>query len=498
MKRDAEVKLMQRERGKGRTQEQAAARAGMSVRTLRKYEELSKLPSQLKEPRRFRTRPNPFEKDWPWIVGELERDPALQATTLFGLLCERASGGYQAGQLRTLQRQIAVWRARYGPEQEVIFSQVHEPGRAAQSDFTRMANLGVTIGGVLYPHLVFHLVLTYSNVEAVRICLSESFESLAEGLEQCLWQIGGVPREHRTDHLSAAIRPLDVAGREQATARYQALMAYYGLEPTANNIGEAHENGDVEQSHHRFKVAVDQALRVRGSRDFPNRAVYARFLQNLVRKRNLTRETRWCEERQALGPLPAMPLGLCRELRVAVSRFSTMQVLGNTYSVPSRLIGTTLTVRIHAETIEAYLGPTQLLTAPRLPGKGRHRIDYRHIIWSLVRKPGAFANYRYHDDLFPTLVFRRAYDALQTAAPKLADRHYVRLLHLAGSTSEAEVATALALLLEQGITPAYDTVRDLVRLPSLSAIPQLTSPVLDLSVYDQLLVGAGLEEVPNA
>jgi hypothetical protein len=354
-----------------------------------------------------------------------------------------------------------------------------------------MTDLGVTLGGIVFPHLVFHLVLTYSNVEAVSICLSESFESLAEGLETCLWQIGGVPREHRTDHLSAAIRPLDVEGRTQATTRYKALMAHYVLEPTANNAGEAHENGDVEQAHHRFKVAVDQALRVRGSRDFPDRAAYARFLQDLVRKRNLTRETRFAEERQVLRPLPTMPLGLCREFRVVVSRFSTIQVLSNAYSVPSRLIGTTLTVRVHDETVEAYHGTAHLFTVPRLLGKGQHRVDYRHVIWSLVRKPGAFSNYRYHDDLYPTLTFRRAYDALREAVGGTADRHYVRLLHLAASTSEAEVETALGLLLEQRTIPTYDTVRDLVRVPSESSVPKLTSPIVDLSVYDRLLNRAG-------
>ena len=162
--------------------------------------------------------------------------------------------------------------------------------------------------------------------------------------------------------------------------------------------------------------------------------------------------------------------------------------------MPSRLIGNTLTVRVHAETIEAYHGTAHLLTTARLLGKGQHRIDYRHVIWSLVRKPGAFANYRYRDDLFPTLTFRRAYDALQGAAPKQADRHYVRLLHLAASTSEAEVETALGLLLERRATPTYDAVRDLVRVPKASAIPELTAPVLDLGVYDRLLVGAGVVE----
>src|SRR5207302_5187051 len=204
MKQDAEVLLMLRERAKGRTQEQAAARARMSVRTARAYEQRAKLPSQLKQPRTYRSRPNPFADDWPWIAAQLEQDPALQGQTLFRLLCDRQSGRYQEGQLRTLQRQIAAWRAQYGPEREVIFPQVHEPGEAAQSDFTHMTSLGVTLGGVAFPHLVYHLVLVYSNIEAVQICFSESFEALVEGFERCVWQMGGVPRQHRTDHLGAA------------------------------------------------------------------------------------------------------------------------------------------------------------------------------------------------------------------------------------------------------------------------------------------------------
>jgi len=491
MKSDAEVRLMKRERAKGKTQDQAAARAGMSVRTVRTYERLGKLPSQLKAPRTYRTRANPFEEDWPWIRAELERDPALQGTTLFAVLTTRRPGHYQENQLRTLQRQIALWRAQHGPDQEVIFPQVHEPGRVAQSDFTHMTDLGITLAGVPFPHLVFHLVFPYSNVEAIHLCLSESFESLAEGFESCLWQLGGVPKEHRTDHLSAAIRPLDDAGRAQVTERYAALMAHYGLAPTTNNAGIAHENGDVEQAHHRFKVAVDQALRVRGSRDFASRAAYVRFLQDLVKQRNLTRRVRWEEERQHLRSLPTNPLGLCQELRVPVSSFSTIQVLRNTYSVPSRLIGTTLTVRVHAETLDLYQATSFLLTIPRLLGERKHRIDYRHVIWSLVRKPGAFAHYRYRDDLFPSLAFRQAYDALVHGSPARADRDYVRLLHLAASTSEADVEAALGLLREQRTLPTFDAVRELIRAPGLPTIPVLSAANLDLGIYDQLLAEGG-------
>lgn len=480
---------MKRERSKGKTQEQAAARAGMSVRTLRTYERGGTLPSEMTPPREYRTRPNPFEADWPWITAQLERDAALQATTLFAELTRQQPTRYADGQLRTLQRQIAQWRAQRGPDKEVMFAQVHEPGVAAQSDFTHMSDLGVTIGGVAFAHLLFHLVFVYSNVEAISVCLSESFEALADGIERCLWSLGGVPRHHRTDHLSAALRPLDVAGRAQATARYGALMAHYGMEPTTNNVGIAHENGDIEQSHRRFKEAVDQALRVRGHRDFPTRAAYRSFLDDLVQRRNLTRQARWSEERATLRPLPATPLGLCRELRVPVSAFSTIQVLRNTYSVPSRLIGTTLTVRVRAETIDAYHGTRHLFTAPRLMGERKHRIDYRHVIWSLVRKPGAFAHYRFRDDLFPRLSFRQAYDQLHDAYPTRADREYVRLLHLAAATSESDVAAAVERLRAEQRVPTFDAVRDLLRPPTATAIPQLSPARLDLAVYDRLLAG---------
>lgn len=483
MKKDAEVKLYMKERAKGTSQQVAAARSGMSERTARKYERAGKLPSQMKQPRTWRTRTNPFEEDWPWVIQQLERDGALQATTLFALLCAQHPGRYQPTQVRTLQRHISAWKALHGPEQEVIFEQVHTPGERAQSDFTHMEDLKVSIAGVPFPHLLYHLVLTYSNVEAISVCFSESFEALAEGIEKGLWQIGGVPKMHRTDHLSAAIQQ-DGQGHEAFTARYEGLMSHYGMKPTWNNVGIAHENGDVEQSHYRFKEAVDQALRVRGSRDFASRGAYEHFLQELVHHRNQNRHKRFEIEREALRPLPQAPLSPCRELQVHVSRFSTIHVLGNIYSVPSRLIGTTLTVRMHAETLQAYVGSKLTITLPRLIGKQQHAINYRHLIWSLVRKPGAFAAYRYRDDLFPSLLFRRAYDQLQERMPKRADREYVRTLHLAATSSENEVETALQLLEEAGQIPTFDAVRDLICVPRIPALAPL--PV-HLDQYDQLL-----------
>src|SRR5713101_1440423 len=316
VKKDTEVRLYMQERKKGMTQRVAAARAGIGERTARKYERGAALPSQLKRAHDWRTRPNPFEEDWEWVVSQLERDPALQGSTLFALLCERHPDRYRPTQVRTLQRHIAHWRALHGPEREVMFEQQHIPGERAQSDFTHMEDLGVTIAGEAFAHMLYHLVLTYSNTEAASICFSETFEALAEGLEKALWQIGGVPHQHRTDHLSAAVRRLDKQGTEDWTKRYHALMAHYGMLPTWNNLHIAHENGDVEQSHFRFKDAVDQALRVRASRDFPTRSAYDRFLQDLIRNRNLKRSERFAQEQEVLQLLPTTPLAPCQALRV--------------------------------------------------------------------------------------------------------------------------------------------------------------------------------------
>ena len=346
MKNDREVRLMRRERAKSRNQEVAAARTGMSVRTLRKYERAGKLPSQVKQSHTWQTRADPFIHDWPWVVGELERDPALQGKTLFEVLQEQHPGRYVPGQLRTLQRHIAAWRCMHGPEREVMFEQVHSPGEAIQSDFTHAADLAVMLDGTPFPHLLFHSVLTYSNVEAVSVCFSESFEALAEGLEAALPAFGGVPATHRTDNLSAAIRELGRDGRRDFTVAYRALLEHYGMIGSTNHPGVSHQNGDVESAHHQFKRALDQALRVRGHRDFRDRGAYEQFLTELVRRRNATRSERFAVEREHLRPLPPSPLLPCKELLVKVNRGSLSRVQGNVYSVPSRLIGARLRARL--------------------------------------------------------------------------------------------------------------------------------------------------------
>lgn len=223
---------------KEKTRGAAAAKAGMDEKTARKYLRLGKLPSQVKTPHSWRTRPDPFGEYWSEVKPFIELNPGLEAKTLFEYLQRKYEGKFQDGQLRTMQRRVKRWRVEEGPSQEVFFAQNHVPGDLCEADFTSMNSLGVTLAGQRFDHLLYHFVLTYSNWEAGSVCFSESFESLSEGLQNALWKLGGVPRKMRTDRLSAAVHK--ECHPEEFTSRYQALLRYYGLEGAKTRAGEAH------------------------------------------------------------------------------------------------------------------------------------------------------------------------------------------------------------------------------------------------------------------
>lgn len=476
----------------------AAAKAGMSEPTARKYRRSRKLPSQCHKERKYRTRPDPFKDVWTEVEELLRRDASIEAKTIFDYLCRTYDGVFAEAQLRTLQRRIKLWRARHGAAREVMFAQVHQPGRQAQSDFTFMNELGVTLNGQRFDHLLYHFCLPYSNWEAATVCFSESFESLSAGVQNALWELGATPQEHRTDSLSAAVNNLSET--EEFTARYRGLLAHYSLTATHNTPGRGHENGDVEQAHHRFKRALHQELILRGSRDFESRAEYDAFLQRLVKRRNTARRTRLAEELSRMCALPARRLEDHTRRDVRVSRNSTVLVRGNFYSVPSQLIGEVTEVRIHVEHLEVWYGGREVQQMPRLRGSGRHRINYRHVIESLVRKPGAFANYRYQADLFPRAIFRVAYDLLRDDHPATAERCYVRLLELAAGEGEEAVAEALRSLVLGGEAVTPERVAEML-IARTSPTPLLNKAVrvapVVLAAYDALLrgYGSGGEEV---
>ena len=492
------MKLVQTER----TLSLTAAKAGMDEKTARRYRRLGKVPSEVKVQHTWRTRKDPFAEVWEEVHAKLAVNPGLQAKTLFEDLQRRYPGRFAEGQLRTLQRRVKVWRAVEGPGKEVCFPQRHVPGRLCQSDFTSMNSLGITIARQPFDHLVYHFVLTYSNWETGTLCFSESFESLAEGLQNALWEVGGVPAVHQSDRMSAAVSNLPTVAKGQVglsekkefTQRYVGLLRHYGMEGRKIQAGKAQENGDIEQRHHRFKVAVDQALMLRGSRDFVSRQAYVVFLRQLFGQLNVSRRHRLTEEMEHLQPLPERRVDASKRLHVKVGPSSTIRVRGNVYSVHSRLIGEHVEARLDAEWVEVWYAQKKVETMPRLRGTRRHRINYRHIIDWLVRKPGAFERYLYRDDLFPSSRFRIAYDALKRQAPPRAHKEYLKILQLAAREIEAGVDDALRWLIDQEKPIDAKTVEAMVQ--RAGEIPPVTDVAVDavnLNSYDRLLSGQGVQ-----
>ena len=465
----------------------AAMKAGMDEKTARKYLRSGKLPSDLKQEHTWRTRKDPFEDVWEGMKSMLEINPGLEAKTLFEDLQRRNPGRFVDGQLRSLQRRIKNWRAVEGPPKEIFFNQIHRPGDLCQSDFTHMNKLGVTISGVPFDHMIYHFVLTYSNWEAGTICFSESFESLSQGLQNALWELGGVPGKHRTDCLTTAVNK--ASHPEEFTRRYKELVDHYRISPCKTNPNSPHENGDVEQRNYRFKKAVDQTLLLRGSRDFEDRSAYEEFLRKLFKQLNAGRKKRFMQEQAVLHRLPKRRIDSCKREKKKVGPSSTIRVNHNVYSVDSRLIGENIQVRLYMDRLEIWYGQKKIDTLPRQRGEGKHKINYRHIIDSLIRKPGAFENYRYHDALFPTSRFRIAYDSLKKRyTQRSAVKKYLNILYLAAKESESLVDNALRVLIDKDMDICDEQVEILIQSEeSVSVATDIDIPEVNLTDYDQLL-----------
>jgi hypothetical protein len=481
----AQIRELRRHLNERSSLNYAAMKAGMDRKTARKYRQGAGAGPTA---HLWRTRADPLAEVWPRVEELLQREPKLQAKTLVEWLEQEYPGQDWQRPRRTLERRVRQWRAEHGPAKEVFFRQVHEPGRLGSSDFTRMGRLEVTIQGQSFAHLIYHFVLTYSNWEHVSLCFSESFASLSAGVQNALGDLGGAPERHRTDRMTLAVNHEGSA--DQYTAKYQALLGHYGLTAEATNPASGHENGDCEQGHRRFKEELDQALLLRGSRDFGSRAEYWSFVLALVGRRNARRQEKFAEEQARLRPLPAQRLETLEQQRPRVGQGSTIQVKKNTYSVPARLIGERVEARIGADQIEVWYAGSWVQTMERLRGQGKHRIDYRHVIDWLVRKPGAFARYMYRAELYPSVTFRRAYDTLQAQQPARADREYVRLLHLAAHDGESRVEESLNQLLEQRQPLSEQVVRTLLGKDTpLSVAAQVSVAAVDLRQYDALLEG---------
>jgi transposase InsO family protein len=489
---DAQVRLMRQKRMDGKTQAAAAAASGMSLRTAREWD-TGPGPSATKQFRDWRTRPDPFAAVWLTDVEPLLRSDVkgvLEAKLVLEVLRTRYPEQFHPGQARTLQRRFRDWRARHGPEPEVFFEQVAVPGREAAIDFTHGTDLGVMIAGDPFPHLLFEFVLSYSHWTWVAVAFGETFEALVAGVQGALWALGGVPDVLRSDNLSAATHELKASSGRDLTPRFRAVLEHYGMRSSRITPGRAHENGVAEQAHRRLKSLVAQALLVRGHAAFDDLAAYEAFVQEVVEYwRNRPAAARLAEERPAFHALPAAAIPSYTTYRPMVRRWSTIRIAHRTYSVPATLMGHTVEARVHPNVIEVRYRDQVVQTMPRLRGEDEHRIDYRHVIGWLVRKPGAFARYRYREDLYPSVTFRRAYDTLVRTHGERADVEYLRILQLAATAGEIRVTDALTVLGDQAGGFDYVAVQARVA-PRVPTIPVVHIPPPDLSAYDALRTGA--------
>jgi Mu transposase-like protein len=432
-----------------------ARRLRMGEKTIRKYRDADKLPSQFpKKLRNYRTRKDPLADYWPEVEALLTQDSNLKPVTLLEWLKQKhnqAGGEVAVGDSvrRTLERRIARWRLDHDVLREVIFPQVHHAGDVIAFDFVAMNALRLTIAGRPFDHLLFHAVLTYSNWESVHLCHSESFEALSVGLQDALHRAGGVPRRVRSDSLSAAVNNL--SSDKAFAAQYRALLAHYGVQGHRINVRKPQENGDVESAHGHLKTAVDQALRLRGSRDFGSVPEYVAFVEQVVAGRNAPRNAAFREEVAALGPLPARRLNSFTAVSLTVKEDCIVRVKHNAYSVSSKYIGLEVEVQIHQDHLELWYRNECLERMPRLFGNGKEAIDFRHVIDSLVRKPGAFVNYKYVNHLYPTTRFRMAYDQLvQRMGEADAVKQYLKILYAAKYEGLDRVDDVLRWFLNEG------------------------------------------------
>jgi hypothetical protein len=468
----------------GKTLKDAAAKAGIDPKTARKHLEAD--TQKQPEAHTWKTRKDVFEDVWLEVETMLSAQPRLEAKTILEYLIKKYPTVFQVKHLRTLQRRVKTWKALSGEAKEVYFAQVHTPGRLGASDFTHMNELNITIQGHPFKHMLYHFVLTYSNWESVTICFSENLESLSEGLQNALWQLGGSPWNHLTDRLTAAMS--NFANQPKFGARYQAILDHYEIVGTKTQPYSGNENGDAEQSHNRLKKAINQALMLRNSRDFSSVSEYRSFLRDLIIERNSARSERFQEELLCLKPLPKNRLQDSTVSSLRVGKGSTISVKKNPYSVPSRLIGEMVETRVTGATVEIWYQGHKVEEHIRLSGEKKASIKYQHVIDWLVRKPGAFENYIHKEYLFPSSTFRAAYDVLKSSNPKTYIKQYLGILKAASQDGEFRVGCIIQKLISSA-TLSLQLVLETLAAPSkIESITDVTVSEVDLQIYDSALL----------
>lgn len=475
-------------RQQGITQETAAAKAGISTRSGRRIETASATPRAQSE-RDWRTREDPLEAVWDTELEPLLRaEPELTGITLLEYLEEHYPTHYDQRILRTLQRRVKQWKALHGPEKPVIFCQKAEPGRQGFSDFTH-PDSAITIAGEPFKHLLYQFRLAFSGWRSVTIVQGgESFAALSTGVQRALQQAGGCPIEHRTDSLSAARNNT----QNLWTDAYSDLCSHYNMTPTRNNLGESHENGIVECANGSLKRRISQQLKLRGSHDFDSIASYQHFIDQVVERLNRRSYSRFQEEKHTLQRLPEQACANYQTLNLKVTRSSTIEVRRVIYSVPSRLIGERVQVRLYHDKLAIYVGQQCAITLTRVyPANKDARakcIDYTHVIHSLASKPQAFRYSQIRDALLPDDNYRQLWQYADNALEsREACKWIVTVLRLAYEyDAQTQLGEELLAEAKAGKFATTQAIQDRFFRPSRS-VPELQGKQHDLQSYDALL-----------
>jgi hypothetical protein len=463
---------------------ESALRAGVDRKTARKYaKEGAAGPEEPPPARPWRTRPDAFAEIWSGVEAQLWREPALEAKVLFEHVLEQHRGTFHLGQRRTFERRVRAWKREHGPEGQLFFSQDHQPGARLQLDWCHVSELDIQIENQRLEHLLVHVVLPYSNWEWARVCFSESFLSLKRGLQSALFELGGAPLVCQTDQSSTAThgRGRGQAGRAY-NARYLGRLAHYGLKAAVIGVKQPHENGDVESAHRHLRQALDQALRLKGTRSFECLEHYEGFVFDVLRRRNGQRGPRLEEEKRCLHPLPAERLTEHEEEVVRVSWEGLVRVGRQAYSVPSRFAGERLRARVYETEVEFWWNGKRIGRTERHRGDSGVFVQWRHVIGALQRKPGALIGWRHRAAMFPNATWRKLYEGLQGRhSPGRAEREYLGILAL-GLEQPLEALERALEALGDGVS--LDGIRRGFCPPAPLVALELK---VDLSPYDALL-----------
>jgi hypothetical protein len=482
------------------TQVAAAAIVGISVRSGRTIEKKQHHTFSAKKLRSYKTRRSPIDAVWDSeLTPMLEKDPTLQSKTLLIYLQRKYLNDdkepiYTNSVERSLQRKVARWLALNGAPKDVIFPQVHVPGVQALSDFTHFKNVNITINSEPFKHMFYHFRLVYSKWSYLKVIQSgESMQALSEGMQEALFSLGGSPQEHRTDSLSAAFKNISTIAQKDLTDNYERLCAYFNMKPTRNNKGVKHENGSVESAHGHLKNRISQELILRGSEDFKSLSEYERWVHDIVKSSNKRNCKDLKGEILALQKLPRYKTDDYEVKSVKISNLSIIIIKNVRYSVPSSLSGHTITIHIYQNIIQAYLGDTLVFSFDRkfhIKSKKTitYAIDYKHVIHSLIKKPAAFRQCKYRDELFPNDNFRHIWNYLDnTESIKVAPKIFLRLLKLASDYNcEIELGLYVIKLIEQKEPLIIDKIEKQF-IKCTAKVMMINCKQHDLSSYDHIL-----------